>query len=90
MLESTLASETDGTAEKQEEAEEKQQSPGDIAVLLGMQDSETEEMFGGGKENWTEDRSFYIGRIFQTELCGKRKPEENLEYRRKGCYDEVC
>ena len=28
-------------------------------------------MFGGGEENWTEDRSFYIGRSYEAELYGR-------------------
>ncbi len=43
----------------------------EIGSLLGMQDSDTASMFGGGEENWTEDSSFYIGRIFQVELYGE-------------------
>ena len=43
----------------------------DAAGLLGMKDSETAELFGGGEENWTEDHSFYLGRIFQAELYGE-------------------
>lgn len=42
-----------------------------VANLLGMQDKETETLLGGGTENWTTDHSFYIGRIFQTELYGE-------------------
>lgn len=45
-----------------------------VGELLGMQDSETEAMLGGGEENWTEDRSFYIGRIFQAEVYGETYP----------------
>lgn len=39
-----------------------------LMELPGKKDSETEELFGGGEENWTEDREFYIGRIYQVEL----------------------
>ena len=45
-----------------------------VAALLNMQDTETAELFGGGEENWTEDRSFYIGRIFQVEIDGETYP----------------
>lgn len=38
--------------------------------LPGMKDKETAGLFGGGEENWTEDRSFYVGRVYQTELYG--------------------
>lgn len=46
----------------------------DLAALLGMQDSETEDLLGGGEENWTEDHSFYIGRIYQAEMYGETYP----------------
>ena len=36
----------------------------------GMKDKETAGLFGGGEENWTEDRSFYVGRVYQTQLYG--------------------
>lgn len=42
-----------------------------IAELLGKSDLQAAEMFGGGKENWTEDRAFYIGRIYQVNLFDK-------------------
>lgn len=45
-----------------------------VIELLGMQDSETAMMFGGGEENWTKDHSFYIGRIFQVDIDGKNYP----------------
>lgn len=43
----------------------------DIASMVGMADEDTEGLFGGGKENWTEDRSLYIGRIYEAELYGR-------------------
>lgn len=43
----------------------------EVAKLLGMQDSETKDMLGGGEENWTDDRSFYIGRIYDANLYGE-------------------
>lgn len=39
-----------------------------IAELLEMSDPQAAEVFGGGKENWTEDKKFYIGRIYQVKL----------------------
>ena len=39
--------------------------------LPGMTDEETADMFGGGEENWTEDKQFYIGRIFLISLYGE-------------------
>lgn len=71
LTEQTVDSEMTEISEENEEQGECSGFLGEIAVLLGMQDSETKDMFGGGKENWTEDRSFYIGRIFQTELYGE-------------------
>lgn len=43
----------------------------ELAALLGMQDEDTAELFGGGAENWTEDKSFYIGRIYTVDLYGE-------------------
>lgn len=45
-----------------------------IAGLLGMQDQETEDLLGGGEENWSADHSLYIGRIFQAGLFGESYP----------------
>lgn len=39
-----------------------------IKNLLGMNDEETADLLGGGTENWTEDKSFYIGRIYEISL----------------------
>ncbi len=39
----------------------------DVSELIGMKDEDTAEMFGGGKENWSEDKEFYIGRIYSVE-----------------------
>lgn len=41
-----------------------------LLKLPGMTDKETQALLGEGKENWTEGRSFYIGRIYQMELYG--------------------
>ena len=41
---------------------------GELAALLGMQDEQTAGLFGGGEENWTEDGSFYIGRMYEIEM----------------------
>lgn len=40
----------------------------DLAALLGMNDEDTAELFGGGEENWTEDKGFFIGRIYSVEM----------------------
>lgn len=53
------------------EEQETQETFEKVAKLLGMQDSETKDMLGGGEENWTEDRSFYIGRIYEANLYGE-------------------
>lgn len=42
-----------------------------IAELLGKSDIQAAEVFGGGKENWTEDNTFYIGRVYQVNLFEK-------------------
>ena len=59
---------TEGTAASGEASFEELQD------LLGMEDSSTAEMFGGGQENWTEDKAFYIGRIFEIKLMGQTYP----------------
>ena len=41
-----------------------------LTELLGMEDSESAELFGGGAENYSADGSFYIGRCYETSLCG--------------------
>lgn len=46
----------------------------DLWGMLGMNDAETAGLFGGGEENWTQDKSFYIGRIYQIELLGETYP----------------
>lgn len=40
----------------------------DVAGLVGMNDEATADLLGGGEENWTEDRSFYIGRTYNVQL----------------------
>ena len=40
--------------------------------IPGMKDEQTAELLGGGEENWTEDGTLYIGRIYQTELFGEK------------------
>lgn len=46
----------------------------ELSDMLGMDDAETADLFGGGEENWTEDRKFYIGRMYQAELYGEMLP----------------
>lgn len=46
----------------------------ELAALLGKQDPETANLLGGGEENWTEDKSFYIGRIYQVQLFDAQYP----------------
>lgn len=43
---------------------------GEMEALLGMLDEETADLLGGGEENWTEDKSFYIGRHYEVEMGG--------------------
>lgn len=42
----------------------------ELAGLLGMADSETADLFGGGEENWSAGNEFYIGRHYQIDLYG--------------------
>ena len=61
----TLIPETETSAEEtvSEAADLK-----DVAGLVGMKDEATADLLGGGEENWTEDRSFYIGRTYNVQL----------------------
>lgn len=40
----------------------------ELRKLLGMEDSEAANFLGAGEENWTEDKSTFIGRIYQVSL----------------------
>lgn len=65
--ESGSAEDTDGAEDETETAELET-----LAELLGKSDLQAAEMFGGGKENWTEDKAFYIGRIYQVYLFDEK------------------
>lgn len=39
-----------------------------IAELLGTSDIQAAKLLGGGEENWTEDKTFFIGRIYHVKL----------------------
>ena len=71
-VQASTAEETENTGET--ENTEEVIGLKDLADLPGMKDEETAEMFGGGEENWTEDRSFYIGRIYAVTLFGQEYP----------------
>ena len=78
------AAETEGMAETQpaEQTEagaqetvtgqntDPQTALGEMEALLGMLDEETADLLGGGEENWTEDKSFYIGRHYEVKMGG--------------------
>lgn len=72
--EAEIMTETETTTEVETVHQEEGGTLKEVADLLGMMDSETESMLGGGEENWTEDRSVYIGRIFQAEVYGETYP----------------
>lgn len=75
--ESTESAESIAAEESSQAEAPEGETPGELAEigsLLGMNDSETKDMLGGGAENWTEDRSFYIGRIFQAQAYGETYP----------------
>lgn len=42
-----------------------------LTALPGMKDEDTAGLFGGGEENWSADRAFFIGRIFHISLYGQ-------------------
>ena len=60
----------------------------DLMDMVGMKDEDTANLLGGGEENWTDDKSFYIGRKYQIDLygdiykvfttCGKDKIVESV------------
>ena len=62
-----------GTSKKSdtEQAEAIQYTIADADELIGKADSDIADVFGGGEENWTSDKSTYIGRMYQTELYGE-------------------
>ena len=61
---------TPETAEETDEEKSRRTLEG-LLELPGRKDEETKDMLGGGAENWTEDRSFYIGRIYEAGLYGE-------------------
>lgn len=72
--EAEIMTEAETTAEVETARQEEGETLKEVADLLGMMDGETKSMLGGGEENWTEDRSVYIGRIFQAEVYGETYP----------------
>lgn len=63
--------ETDETVPAETESETAQDvTMDDIAALLEAEDDKVADFLGGGEENWTDDKSFYIGRIYNTSLDG--------------------
>ena len=62
---------TPKTAEKTDAEEESRRILESLLGLPGRKDEETADMLGGGEENWTQDRSFYIGRIYEAGLYGE-------------------
>ena len=60
-----------GVDRETEENEDSRELLKAMMKLPGMKDEETAGLLGGGEENWTEDRSFYIGRIYEVELYGQ-------------------
>lgn len=54
-----------------ETAEDDSKKLKSLTEIPGMKDRETANLLGGGEENWTEDRSFYIGRSYKTQLYGE-------------------
>lgn len=43
----------------------------ELEALLGLEDAEAADRFGVSAENWTEDRSTFIGRIYQLSFFGE-------------------
>ena len=77
FVEEKVPSEEDESAEEKASPEENvvyEATFQELAALLGKQDPETANLLGGGEENWTEDKSFYIGRIYQVQLFDAQYP----------------
>ena len=59
-----------------------------VTQLLGMNDADTAELFGGGRENWSADHTLFVGRTYEVMLhgqpcrlftiCGKDKSVESV------------
>ena len=60
--------------ESSEEASAYEATFEELEALLGTPDLETADLLGGGEENWAEDKSFYIGRIYQIQFYGAPYP----------------
>ena len=43
----------------------------ELTGLLGMNDEDTSRLFGGGRENWSADRTFFVGRTYEIMLHGQ-------------------
>lgn len=43
----------------------------EVSELIGLKDEDTEDLLGGGEENWSEDKEFYIGRIYSVDIDGE-------------------
>ena len=65
-----IAPGSEGTQEFVIAAAQEETDLGALVSLLGMKDEDTAGLFGGGEENWTEDKSFYIGRRFAADVYG--------------------
>lgn len=68
------AEESETVTEEENNTEAQVCTLADLTGLLGMEDEKTADLFGGGEENWTEDRSFYIGRIYEINLFEETFP----------------
>lgn len=73
--------ETAGSSETESssQAETDEAAPSEAALedlwgMLGMADAETADLFGGGEENWSADKEFYIGRMYQVNLFEETYP----------------
>ena len=43
----------------------------ELTGLLGMDDEDAANLFGGGRENWSADRTFFVGRTYEIMLHGQ-------------------
>lgn len=71
VIETTLPPETTETVPPETQPQLVPASLEELEVLLGLEDEVTAEDLGGGEENWTADKSTYIGRIYHVSLMGR-------------------
>ena len=62
---------TETAAESETQGDRTEADMDALVSLIGMDDATAAEALGGGEENWTEDKNFFIGRIYEVTLFGE-------------------